>query len=100
VNKIYLSVVIPSYNEMPNLRKGVLDKIDHYLSKQKYSYEVIIVDDGSDDGSVEFTEKFIKENKNFKLIKAEHSGKAGAVDFLQIWIRQHLSKKLKNYFHF
>lgn len=78
-NNVYLSVVIPSYNEMPNLRKGVLDKIDHYLSRQKYSYEVIIVDDGSDDGSDEFVEKFALENKNFRLIRGSHSGKAGAV---------------------
>ncbi len=54
----YLSVVIPSYNEAGNLRKGILDKIDHYLSRQKYSYEVIVIDDGSDDGSAEFVEKF------------------------------------------
>ena len=79
MNKVYLSVIIPSYNEMPNLRKGVLDKIDHYLSRQKYSYEVIVVDDGSDDGSAEFVEKFIGENKNFRLVRGLHSGKAGAV---------------------
>lgn len=79
MNKIHLSVVIPSYNEMPNLRKGVLDKLDHYLSRQKYSWEVIIVDDGSNDGSAEFTNKFVKESKNFKLIQSSHSGKAGAV---------------------
>ena len=78
-DKVYLSVVIPSYNEMPNLRKGVLDKIDHYLRRQKYSWEVIIVDDGSDDGSSEFVETFILEDKNFRLIKGLHSGKAGAV---------------------
>jgi len=64
---------------MANLRKGVLDKIDHYLRKQKYSYEVIIVDDGSTDGSKEFSENFVKENINFRLIKNEHLGKAGAV---------------------
>jgi glycosyltransferase involved in cell wall biosynthesis len=79
MNNIYLSVVIPSYNEMNNLRKGVLDKVEHFLNKQKYSWEVIIVDDGSIDGSIEFTEKFIKDNSNFKLIKNSHSGKAGAV---------------------
>jgi glycosyltransferase involved in cell wall biosynthesis len=64
---------------MPNLRKGVLDRIDHYLSRQKYTYEVIIVDDGSDDGSAEFVEKFTQENSNFRLIKGSHSGKEGAV---------------------
>jgi len=79
MNNIYLSVVIPSYNEMTNLRKGVLDKVEHFLSKQKYRWEVIIVDDGSKDGSIEFTEGFIKDNSNFKLIKNSHSGKAGAV---------------------
>lgn len=78
-NKVFLSVVIPSYNEKVNLRKGVLDKIDHYLSKQKFSYEVIIVDDGSDDGSAEFAEKYARENKHFELIKSPHMGKAGAV---------------------
>jgi len=79
VNKIFLSVVIPSYNERANLQKGVLDKVEHYLSKQKYTWEVIVVDDGSTDGSVEFVEKFVKDNPKFNLIKNNHTGKAGAV---------------------
>lgn len=74
-----MSVVIPSYDEMANLKKGVLDKVEHFLNKKKFSYEVIIVDDGSTDGSVEFVEKFTKENKKFKLIINSHLGKAGAV---------------------
>ena len=78
-NKIFLSVITPSYNEMANLQKGVLDKIDHFLSKQSYTSEVIIVDDGSDDGSTEFVEKFAKENSRFRLIRNSHTGKAGAV---------------------
>ena len=79
MSKIYLSVVIPSYNEMSNLQKGVLDKVEHFLGKQKFEYEVIVVDDGSTDGSVEFVEKFTKENSKFKLLKNPHTGKAGAV---------------------
>jgi len=79
VAKVYLSVIVPSYNEMANLQKGVLDKIGHFLSKQKYSYEVLIVDDGSTDGSAEFVENFSKENNKFKLLRGEHTGKAGAV---------------------
>ena len=79
MDKIYLSVVIPCYNEMNNLQKGVLDKVEHFLSKQKYTYEVIVVDDGSDDGSLEFLEKFVKEEKNFRIVKSPHKGKAGAV---------------------
>jgi dolichyl-phosphate beta-glucosyltransferase len=79
MDKIYLSVVIPCYNEMVNLQKGVLEKIDHFLNKEKFSHEVIIVDDGSIDESIEFIEDFIKTHKNFKLIKNSHMGKAGAV---------------------
>jgi len=74
-----LSVIIPCYNEMANLRKGVLEKIDSFLRKQKYTWEVVIVDDGSNDGSLEFVEKFVKESSNFKLLKNAHLGKAGAV---------------------
>jgi len=79
VSKIYLSIVVPSYNERTNLRKGVLDKIEHFLSRQKYLSEVIIVDDGSTDGSIELVEEFIKDNPRFSLVKTSHFGKAGAV---------------------
>ncbi|MBI2614062.1 MAG: glycosyltransferase [Candidatus Levybacteria bacterium] len=79
MEQIYLSVVIPSYDEMANLQKGVLDKVEHFLSRKKYSFEVIIVDDGSTDGSVEFVKEFIKDNPNFRLIENPHLGKAGAV---------------------
>jgi glycosyltransferase involved in cell wall biosynthesis len=61
------------------LQKGVLDKVEHFLGKQKFEYEVIVVDDGSTDGSVQFVEKFTKENSKFKLLKNPHTGKAGAV---------------------
>lgn len=76
---IFLSVVIPSYNEMGNLRKGILSKVKNYLDKQKFSYEVIIVDDGSSDGGLEFVKKFASDEKNFRVIENSHSGKAGAV---------------------
>lgn len=79
MKEIFLSVVIPCYDEMANLRKGVLDKVQHFLDKQQYPYEVIIVDDGSEDGSVEFIQEFVKENSQFSLIQNPHTGKAGAV---------------------
>jgi dolichyl-phosphate beta-glucosyltransferase len=79
MTKVFLSVVIPSYDEMANLQKGVLGKVANFLNKKKWKYEVIIVDDGSKDGSVEFVEEFVKEHPYFKLIKNSHLGKAGAV---------------------
>jgi glycosyltransferase involved in cell wall biosynthesis len=79
MKKFLLSVVIPSYNEMANLQKGTLERVKSYLERQSYEYEVLVVDDGSTDGSREFVEKFTKNNKTFKLIKNSHTGKAGAV---------------------
>ena len=76
---LLLSVVIPSYNEMGNLQKGILNKVKNYLDKQAYAYEVLVVDDGSNDGSREFVKKFVDEEKEFHLIENSHSGKAGAV---------------------
>jgi len=71
--------VIPSYNEMGNLRKGTLERVERYLLHQKYNFEVIVVDDGSTDGSREFVKRYVDGNKYFKLMENNHMGKAAAV---------------------
>lgn len=76
---VFLSVVIPCYDEMANLQKGVLDHVSRFLEKKGFSYEVIIVDDGSTDGSIEYVEEYVKENPQISLIRNPHFGKAGAV---------------------
>lgn len=78
-DKPYLSVIIPAYNEEPNFIKGTLDEVPKYLSKQDYSYEILIVDDGSDDKTAELAEEFAKKHKNVKVIKNPHEGKAETV---------------------
>lgn len=75
----YISVVIPCFDEMANLQKGVLDHVVHFFEKKQYEYEIIIVDDGSKDGSEVFIEQFRKENPHIKLIENDHLGKAGTV---------------------
>ena len=79
MNKIYLSVIIPAYNETANLKKGVLDQVENYLKSANFSYEVLIIDDGSSDKTAEIIEKVIKNKKNFNLIKNSHQGKAATV---------------------
>lgn len=64
---------------MANLQKGVLDHVNHFLDKKGINYEVVIVDDGSTDGSLEFIENYIKDNSKFTVIRNPHFGKAGAV---------------------
>jgi dolichyl-phosphate beta-glucosyltransferase len=79
MNKIRLSVVIPAYNESKNLKSGTLEEVHEYLIKQKFSYEVLIVDDGSSDNTADLIEEIIKGKPNFKLIRNHHGGKAKTV---------------------
>ncbi|MBU1032098.1 glycosyltransferase [Patescibacteria group bacterium] len=74
-----ISIVIPAYNEESNLKNGVLAEVADYLRNKNWDYEVIIVDDGSLDRSVDLIKKIILENIKFKLIENTHGGKANAV---------------------
>lgn len=75
----YLSIIIPAYNEKINFQKGVLEGMKKLLEKEQYTWEVLIVDDGSQDGSVTLLESFCQKNKGFRLVKNTHMGKAGTV---------------------
>jgi glycosyltransferase involved in cell wall biosynthesis len=75
----YLSVVIPCYNEEKNIRLGALDKVARYMEHRPYSWEVLVVDDGSEDQSLPLIKKFIASNKGFRVIANPHQGKAATV---------------------
>lgn len=79
-NKPFLSVVIPAYNEEENFRRGVLKDITNYLAKQKFSSEVILINDGSTDGTEKLLANFVKENPAFRLVNKEHGGKLKAIE--------------------
>jgi len=77
--KPYLSVIIPAYNEEPNFKKGSIDEVPKYLEKQDYTYEILIIDDGSDDNTAELGKSFSKKHKNTRIIINPHQGKAETV---------------------
>lgn len=74
-----ISIIIPSYNESANLKRGVLKDVENYLKGLQVSFEIIVVDDGSSDDSVGLIKKNIAEDQNFKLIQNPHGGKANTV---------------------
>ncbi|OGE12850.1 hypothetical protein A3G14_00915 [Candidatus Curtissbacteria bacterium RIFCSPLOWO2_12_FULL_38_9] len=76
---VHLSVIIPAYNEEPNFKKGTLDEVPRYLDKQNYTYEILIVDDGSEDSTAKLADEFSRKHKNIKVIKNPHQGKAETV---------------------
>jgi len=75
----FLSVVIPAYNEEANIRAGALDKVARYLAAQGYPYEVLVVDDGSEDDTAALAEAFAQQHVGFRVIRASHRGKAPTV---------------------
>ncbi len=75
---MFLSIVIPAYNEEKRL-PGTLQKIDEFLSKQDYSAEVLVVENGSTDRTAEIVRDFSKEHPQFKLISIKERGKGIAV---------------------
>ncbi|MEO1287931.1 MAG: glycosyltransferase [Chloroflexota bacterium] len=74
----YLSIVIPALNEEHRLPPS-LAKIDTFLSTQSYSYEVIVVDNGSTDNTRKVVEAFADEHPYIKFIQLSERGKGRAV---------------------
>ncbi|MEA3459498.1 MAG: dolichyl-phosphate beta-glucosyltransferase [Chloroflexota bacterium] len=78
MEQLFLSIVIPAYNEEYRLPR-TLEKITSYLEAQDYRFEVIIVDDGSEDGTVRVVEDFMATHPDLHLIRNAHRGKGYAV---------------------
>lgn len=79
MNNIFLSVIIPCYNEEKNLQAGKIEKVITFLKKKSYLWELLIVDDGSIDNSRQLIRKIIKNNQKIRLIENPHQGKANTV---------------------
>ena len=67
--KLDISVVVPLYNEVESLPE-LMAWIDRVCMQNKLSYEVIMIDDGSDDGSWEVIEEL--KNKYAEKLHAIH----------------------------
>ena len=74
-----ISIVIPLLNECESLQELSL-KIDSVMKDNSFSYEVIYVDDGSNDNSWEIISSICKENNSFKALKfSKNYGKSQAL---------------------
>ncbi|MBN2072580.1 MAG: glycosyltransferase family 2 protein [Actinobacteria bacterium] len=64
----FISIIIPVYNEEKNIAP-LYEKLDSTLKKINYSYEVILVDDGSTDDSYGELLKVHDNDSRYRLIK-------------------------------
>lgn len=76
--KVYLSVIIPAYNEAKRIGNTLLD-IDKYLSEQDYSYEILVVVAGATDNTEEVVKNYKKLVKNLRILVLETKPKGQAV---------------------
>jgi len=74
---VYLSVIIPAHNEENRLPKA-LEQVLRFLKEQPFTSEVIIVENGSSDKTLEVAQKFTESHKNVRVIQSER-GKGAAV---------------------
>lgn len=74
-----ISVVIPLYNEEESLPE-LIDWIERVMATHSFSYEVILVDDGSKDQSWHIIEKYSQKDDHIKGIKFRRNyGKSAAL---------------------
>src|SRR3989338_2044944 len=75
---MYLSVIIPAYNEEKRIG-STLKSIDEYLGRQSYDYEILVVSDGSHDNTVSLVRGFEQSIRGLRLIDSKENHGKGYV---------------------
>src|SRR5579859_154930 len=77
--EIAYSIVIPAYNEAERI-SATLNQILDYVYQERWSVEIIVVDDGSADSTVEIVRGFAATHSSIRLIRSpRHFGKGHTV---------------------
>ena len=75
---MHLSIIIPAYNEAERIG-NTLKAISDYLRKQPYDYEILVVNDGSNDETAESVQSLIGQISHIRLIDNKENRGKGAV---------------------
>lgn len=63
-----LSIVVPAYNEECRL-EATLDKLDTFLKTENWNAEIIVVDDGSSDGTSRLVARHMQDKPYLRLLQ-------------------------------
>lgn len=75
----YLSVVLPAYNEQERLPETLAGWAE-YLTRQSYTWEIVVADDGSRDQTAAVAEAFAATTPGVRVLRlTPNRGKGGAV---------------------
>ena len=70
---------MPAYNEAANIRDGVLSQVVEFLGTCGFTFELLVVDDGSADESVGLMQAVSAAVPSMRVIQTHHGGKAHAL---------------------
>ncbi len=70
----FLSIVIPAHNE-ENRLPATLEKIDQFLATQPYKAEILVVENGSHDRTLQVAEEYRKRIPYLRIFQEEARGK-------------------------
>jgi glycosyltransferase involved in cell wall biosynthesis len=73
-----LSIIIPAHNEQNRLPRS-LEQVFAFLGRQPYEAEVLVVENGSSDRTLEIAQGFARAHKNLRVIREPRTGKGLAV---------------------
>ena len=74
----FLSIIVPAHNEQERLPAS-LPKIHAFLTSQPYTWELVVVDSGSLDGTAEVVRDFAARWSGLRLVRVDRPGKGLAV---------------------
>ncbi len=74
----FLCLVIPAYNEERRIF-ATLQEATSYLERQDYSWNILVADDGSTDGTAALVQEFARKEPRVLLRSLPHGGKGWAV---------------------
>ncbi len=74
----YLTLVIPAFNEADRI-ESCLEVVTTWIEEMDCEIEVLIVDDGSTDGTASVAERYSERNRHVRVLPVPHRGKASAV---------------------
>lgn len=75
----FLSVIIPAYKEGERIGRNLLE-IDKYLKGKSYTYEIIVIEDGSPDSTAEIAKNYALQIPHLRVIdNPENHGKGFVV---------------------
>lgn len=78
MSQVFLSIIIPAYNEESRIGETV-EQVIGYLSSRPYTWEILVADDGSTDATGRLVADLAAIHHNLRLISLCHRGKGWAV---------------------